>query len=130
MLRRPPRSTRTDTLFPYTTLFRSPRHPDITRCQCIGERPVGGHLPMRPVDLAGDHDMAVPAPLDMTERNVGRERLAPVAIKIRQDRHRLAQRRGAGPAVDTERLQEYRSLSFDGPVFGCDLAQIGRASCR
>src|SRR3546814_19878857 len=24
MLRRPPRSTRTDTLFPYTTLFRSP----------------------------------------------------------------------------------------------------------
>src|SRR3546814_14460118 len=25
MRRRPPRSTRTDTLFPYTTLFRSPR---------------------------------------------------------------------------------------------------------
>src|SRR3546814_17017183 len=29
MIRRPPRSTRTDTLFPYTTLFRSPR--DILR---------------------------------------------------------------------------------------------------
>src|SRR3546814_14717669 len=27
MLRRPPRSTRTDTLFPYTTLFRSFDHP-------------------------------------------------------------------------------------------------------
>src|SRR3546814_519275 len=27
MRRRPPRSTRTDTLFPYTTLFRSPRLP-------------------------------------------------------------------------------------------------------
>src|SRR3546814_11817901 len=26
MKRRPPRSTRTDTLFPYTTLFRSPAH--------------------------------------------------------------------------------------------------------
>src|SRR3546814_11722095 len=26
MIRRPPRSTRTDTLFPYTTLFRSPAH--------------------------------------------------------------------------------------------------------
>src|SRR3546814_13627826 len=25
MIRRPPRSTRTDTLFPYTTLFRAPR---------------------------------------------------------------------------------------------------------
>src|SRR3546814_12539965 len=27
MIRRPPRSTRTDTLFPYTTLFRSTSHP-------------------------------------------------------------------------------------------------------
>src|SRR3546814_5251228 len=26
MIRRPPRSTRTDTLFPYTTLFRSPSY--------------------------------------------------------------------------------------------------------
>src|SRR3546814_2144804 len=28
MIRRPPRSTRTDTLFPYTTLFRSAVHAD------------------------------------------------------------------------------------------------------
>src|SRR3546814_3986689 len=28
MIRRPPRSTRTDTLFPYTTLFRSEQHRD------------------------------------------------------------------------------------------------------
>src|SRR3546814_11869274 len=27
MIRRPPKSTRTDTLFPYTTLFRSQRRP-------------------------------------------------------------------------------------------------------
>src|SRR3546814_19050214 len=31
MIRRPPRSTRTDTLFPYTTLFRS------CRCRDLGE---------------------------------------------------------------------------------------------
>src|SRR3546814_18910387 len=31
MIRRPPRSTRTDTLFPYTTLFRSGRHRDQRR---------------------------------------------------------------------------------------------------
>src|SRR3546814_11654686 len=30
MIRRPPRSTRTDTLFPYTTLFRSAVDPDAT----------------------------------------------------------------------------------------------------
>src|SRR3546814_3408899 len=32
MIRRPPRSTRTDTLFPYTTLFRS-RHIPRPRCR-------------------------------------------------------------------------------------------------
>src|SRR3546814_14167445 len=31
MIRRPPRSTRTDTLFPYTTLFRSARQGDVIR---------------------------------------------------------------------------------------------------
>src|SRR3546814_16050825 len=31
MIRRPPRSTRTDTLFPYTTLFRSSGDPLVTR---------------------------------------------------------------------------------------------------
>src|SRR3546814_2455033 len=30
MIRRPPRSTRTDTLFPYTTLFRSPEPTKLT----------------------------------------------------------------------------------------------------
>src|SRR3546814_6801067 len=33
MIRRPPRSTRTDTLFPYTTLFRSCDHCDAARAQ-------------------------------------------------------------------------------------------------
>src|SRR3546814_13980827 len=36
MIRRPPRSTRTDTLFPYTTLFRSPRP-----AQSLHQRPSG-----------------------------------------------------------------------------------------
>src|SRR3546814_19602308 len=31
MIRRPPRSTRTDTLFPYTTLFRSRQHARLAR---------------------------------------------------------------------------------------------------
>src|SRR3546814_6828065 len=31
MIRRPPRSTRTDTLFPYTTLFRSNSSSDVQR---------------------------------------------------------------------------------------------------
>src|SRR3546814_2347942 len=39
MIRRPPRSTRTDTLFPYTTLFRSPR---VTMAVHTGADATGG----------------------------------------------------------------------------------------
>src|SRR3546814_4206952 len=35
MIRRPPRSTRTDTLFPYTTLFRSPDWVRVTQTEAI-----------------------------------------------------------------------------------------------
>src|SRR3546814_4973711 len=37
MIRRPPRSTRTDTLFPYTTLFRSERDEAIEFFRGLGE---------------------------------------------------------------------------------------------
>src|SRR3546814_4168907 len=39
MIRRPPRSTRTDTLFPYTTLFRSPVARGCRLCQAAGVEP-------------------------------------------------------------------------------------------
>src|SRR3546814_2885507 len=42
MIRRPPRSTRTDTLFPYTTLFRSCARP---------RRPAAGARPLPPPSL-------------------------------------------------------------------------------
>src|SRR3546814_1872573 len=47
MIRRPPRSTRTDTLFPYTTLFRCRRRPrprSIDRARRPGGRPRPGAL--------------------------------------------------------------------------------------
>src|SRR3546814_17386298 len=39
MIRRPPRSTRTDTLFPYTTLFRSLRAVEVPREFIIENEP-------------------------------------------------------------------------------------------
>src|SRR3546814_6772906 len=51
MIRRPPRSTRTDTLFPYTTLFRS-------------QRPLhlGRHLPLRQLLLGRRWFRLLPPP--------------------------------------------------------------------
>src|SRR3546814_8664077 len=37
MIRRPPRSTRTDTLFPYTTLFRSLRQEHLARPEQVAD---------------------------------------------------------------------------------------------
>src|SRR3546814_2872934 len=53
MIRRPPRSTRTDTLFPYTTLFRSGRR--------TGDRTKGG---------AGDCRRSQPATLKMQSLHI------------------------------------------------------------
>src|SRR3546814_4571858 len=56
MIRRPPRSTRTDTLFPYTTLFRS--------CPRVGDRR-DRRLRARPVpDAAGAGMTGAKPPLD------------------------------------------------------------------
>src|SRR3546814_8799986 len=65
MIRRPPRSTRTDTLFPYTTLFRSIFRIGITDGQIEREavqRP-GGHLQIetatpRAPQIVGELDAA------------------------------------------------------------------------
>src|SRR3546814_20852054 len=53
MIRRPPRSTRTDTLFPYTTLFRS-RHAFPAADLRAGVVSDGGVPVARPVGLLGD----------------------------------------------------------------------------
>src|SRR3546814_7551124 len=59
MIRRPPRSTRTDTLFPYTTLFRS-RHGDATFGRKGLEKAKRRGADFRPVRRAED-ERALPA---------------------------------------------------------------------
>src|SRR3546814_1435017 len=69
MIRRPPRSTRTDTLFPYTTLFRSEEHAELEAlgdalsavdeddCDVAGTDLAGG-LPEQPepdLEMLGPH---------------------------------------------------------------------------
>src|SRR3546814_14634165 len=69
MIRRPPRSTRTDTLFPYTTLFRSTKAPsqrgfflrdrwtDVALWRCSNSHPSDPELSCRAIlSIAGDAD--------------------------------------------------------------------------
>src|SRR3546814_7859477 len=92
MIRRPPRSTRTDTLFPSTTLFRSLRHP-----WAIASRP------FRDADRAR---RALPA-------DVVRE-LRPAAFAARQGegyrRRQGRQREGELTARSEEHTSELQSL--------------------
>src|SRR3546814_1313693 len=48
MVRRPPRSTRTDTLFPYTTLFRSSATRRAGKCRFERPSPALASMPDRP----------------------------------------------------------------------------------
>src|SRR3546814_14063144 len=82
MIRRPPRSTRTDTLFPYTTLFRSPER---LRCQLY-----------RAVESA-----AGAALLRQARRAAGRAHQAAVRGRAARDRQegRRARRGGPWPGV-------------------------------
>src|SRR3546814_19288691 len=105
MIRRPPRSTRTDTLFPYTTLFRSlSRHRLLLLAACRGPQPEGPadrrHHPgartedaLR-ADAAGDDRTSAQHP--ETLRSRAGERL-PAGRLLRLPRGPRARRAGAAP---------------------------------
>src|SRR3546814_16345148 len=56
MIRRPPRSTRTDTLFPYTTLFRSAARSDIIFLKKAGFNMLRKHIKVEPAQYYHDAD--------------------------------------------------------------------------
>src|SRR3546814_7395770 len=74
MIRRPPRSTRTDTLFPYTTLFRS--------IECAKDG-LGAKRSRRSVGIATESNHFDPGNIDIVHdidpSSVGRERLEKMA---------------------------------------------------
>src|SRR3546814_1983862 len=67
MIRRPPRSTRTDTLFPYTTLFRSlRRHSSLPEGgpEARSRSVLNDGMPLRAADSLAAGDEAGSAPID------------------------------------------------------------------
>src|SRR3546814_9689191 len=99
MIRRPPRSTRTDTLFPYTTLFRS----DGQGCRAVRRRgqeaPRGGR---------GEEQRRKPDPLDRT----------PARRAWRQDRCGAEVRDRGGGRRSQDRSRGRRSRRDDRKVAG------------
>src|SRR3546814_17205975 len=110
MIRRPPRSTRTDTLFPYTTLFRSG--------YSIGSNPVLA-IP------AGDYVLRVTNNSAATERNY--------ALRV-LDLADAAQITPGLPVTGTlspgSETEAYRFAGEAGERYYFDRQEIGRASCR
>src|SRR3546814_7995958 len=96
MIRRPPRSTRTDTLLPCTTLFRSPR---IAAASVRMSSIVTQSLPLPLVKRSrgGEHRCIVPGALGGA-REVGKARLAAEIVAIGVDRRALEPGRETEPA--------------------------------
>src|SRR3546814_2492744 len=111
MIRRPPRSTRTDTLLPYTTLFRSVLLLVVLRV--VGDRvrqqAPGPRLVSRPRDIHGRHDDLrdqllsdlgnADLPADRRAAGVGGDVQRHVAGDIRSEEH-------------TSELQSLMSISY------------------
>src|SRR3546814_7545879 len=100
MVRRPPRSTRTDTLLPYTTLFRSALHRGEGKQRRLGLEPAAAdrdHL----VDLGPAMEMGAD-PRACGDRQRGGE-CDPAERLAEGDRARPPQRRDAGADEAAER---------------------------
>src|SRR3546814_3985302 len=115
-MRRPPRSTRTDTLFPYPTLFRSvgDRQPRVGARKGIGIRlleiDAAGRAPaeaeagidriddrhVRAVEPTLDHDPLAKAPRDAraaAAAEIDRRRHQLIAVAVRDDPRRRGDRK-------------------------------------
>src|SRR3546814_19780985 len=118
IIRQPPRSTRTDTLCPYTTLFRS-------HCcdrQRRADLALGGHVTQREGDDA--------------DQGIG-HRKAPLACEgaaIAEDQARQrSERNGGGQKirdVPGEPASEAKQTKCPESAHTASVVQIGRASCR
>src|SRR3546814_14552429 len=104
MIRRPPRSTRTDTLFPYTTLFRSRRNLDEAGIVYIGAEVGPGDILCGKITPKGESPMT-------PEEKLLRAIFGEKASDVRDTSLRLP------PGVA-------------GTVVEVRVFKIGRASCR
>src|SRR3546814_14109439 len=92
MIRRPPRSTRTDTLFPYTTLFRSRNANDARRLHVLlaaldhGRAEHGAGILNTEREADGEHqDRATDAGVQLARQHAERQAVAQQRAEDRRD---------------------------------------------
>src|SRR3546814_16559018 len=116
MIRRPPRSTRTDTLFPYTTRFRSPAQLlQPGGAQRLAEPVIAPAGPDDPVSIG----LAQQAPVVAGEALVLRL-FAPLVLDLDV---------GARPEVEGDDLRRELAPALRELLARADEVKIGRASC-
>src|SRR3546814_15501767 len=122
MIRRPPRSTRTDTLFPYTTLFRSPRQ----------QRRDQG--PAAAIGLA--RDAALPPGLagqrgDLHRRGADRSDTSARTAEATNGSGCIVTTNGGRPRYSVRKALSLSFIqTFISLVFTFGGVELGRASCR
>src|SRR3546814_8998292 len=86
IIRRPPRSTRTDTLFPYTTLFRSSFFIASTPCLRTRSRST---LPSTPESAPTSSSISSVAPLTAAPHEAGDRRSGSLQLSDRRPRRKV-----------------------------------------
>src|SRR3546814_6509645 len=105
MRRRPPRSTRTATLFPYTTLFRSFERPH-------GQHDLDDHIGAERGDAAGDRDASAGAPGPELVVEAADLRLGVVRVHTAPPRVSRSPPMEPGCRRTSSRLQSYSPPAF------------------
>src|SRR3546814_11060659 len=123
MIRRPPRSTRTDTLFPYTTLFRSRVRFDLNN-DLLKWRTDAFATLRRHADKTSENSTAFGATTDITLRPSAMSTLGGGLGFERQ-----VEDRGDPESRTLTDIGPRRLNDFSGNAF-YRLTEIGRASCR
>src|SRR3546814_6689757 len=104
MIRRPPRSTRTDTLFPYTTLFRSPASDRGRRggADCGAVRAALQRLDCEAFPRAGPDEPRADRELWLDQERAACPRSGPAGAEALGAPQEAAEEAGAGPDAGSE----------------------------
>src|SRR3546814_19882910 len=131
MIRRPPRSTRTDTLFPYTTLFRSRTGPFKRRVFPVACITGIGRPDVRRMTATSTSDLsAMGNVMNDNKRNIRSERRVPARHRLCAGILTALAALGASAPAYAQRSDTQQSYSIQAVSVGDALTQLARQSKR